>query len=268
MMVAGTVAITGVGIPLTEIGFAGFLSKDAIIESTFAAHSGTGEYAFWLLVIAAAFTAFYSWRLIFMTFYGTPHDRKHYDHAHESPNVMMIPLYVLAAGAVLSGVLWYGDFFGHGEEAFWAGSIFAGAENHVIHAAHEVPAWVKVSPFVAMILGFGLAWSMYIYAPDSPRRLAEAQPALYQFLLNKWYFDEIYDFIFVRPAKAIGRFLWKRGDGATIDGIINGIAMGIVPRLTRLAGRAQSGYVFHYAFAMLLGVSALITWFAVTGGTQ
>jgi NADH-quinone oxidoreductase subunit L len=268
MMMAGTVAITGVGIPLTHIGFAGFLSKDAIIESTFAAHSATGEYAFWLLVVAAAMTSFYSWRLIFMTFYGQPKDQKHYDHAHESPNVMMIPLYVLAAGAVLAGMIWYGDFFGHHEEAFWAEAIFKGEGNHVLHDAHEVPAWVKVSPFVAMLIGFGISWMMYIRAPETPRRLAEQHPGLYQFLLNKWYFDELYELIFVRPAKWLGTFFWRKGDGSTIDGTINSVAMGIVPWLTGLAARAQSGYVFHYAFAMLLGVSALITWFSITGGAH
>jgi NADH-quinone oxidoreductase subunit L len=274
MMLAGTLAITGVGIPLitvldTPLGFAGFLSKDVIIESTYAASSSAGKFAFTLLVAAAAMTSFYSWRLIFMTFYGSTRADEHtYDHAHESPNVMMIPLYVLAAGAVLAGMNWYPEFVGHNEAEWWGASIFNGAENHVLKASHGVPILVKLSPFVAMVLGFGIAYQMYIRKPHLPALLAAQQPALYQFLLNKWYFDEIYEFLFVRPAKWIGHTLWKRGDGSVIDGFLNGVAMGLVPLLTRFAGRMQSGYLFHYAFVMLIGVSLLITWFAVTGGSR
>ncbi len=265
MMMAGTLAITGVGIPLTYIGFAGFLSKDAIIESVFA---GQGvSYAFVLLLAAACMTSFYSWRLIFLTFFGeTRADHHTYDHAHESPMVMMIPLYLLAFGAVVAGMVFYGDFFGHHENEFWAASIFSGPGNTVVHDAHEVPAWVKVSPFVAMLIGFGIAYLMYIAKPGSAEALARNQRPLYLFLLNKWYVDEIYDWLFVRPAKWAGRFLWKRGDGSVIDGALNGLAMGVVPWLTSLAGRAQSGFMFHYAFAMILGLAALITWYAVVGG--
>ena len=267
MMLAGTLAITGVGIPLTGIGFAGFLSKDIIIESTFAGHNSMHMYAFGMLVIAACMTSFYSWRLIFMTFHGpTRADPHTYEHAHESPNPMMIPLYVLAAGSVLAGMIWYGDFVGHHENEWWLGAIFSGAENHTLHDAHNVPSWVKVSPFLAMLIGLALAWYMYIASPETPRKIAERNQPLYQFLLNKWYFDEVYDFLFVRPAMWIGRTLWRRGDGSTIDGFLNGVAMGIVPWLTRFAGRIQSGYLFHYAFVMLIGVSLLITWFAVGGG--
>ena len=277
MMMIGTLAITGVGIPFSydlvgvPIGLAGFLSKDAIIESTFAAHSSVGEYAFWMLVVAAMMTAFYSWRLIFLTFFGkTRADAHTYDHAHESPMVMLVPLYILAGGAVLAGVLFYGGFFGHHQSEFWGESLLnlmrPGADELVIDAAHHVPAWVKVSPFVAMVLGLGLAILFYVLKPDFPNRLARSFDALYAFLLNKWYFDELYEVLFVRPAKWIGRQLWRRGDGKTIDGAINGLAMGVVPWLTRLAGRAQSGYMFHYAFAMLIGISLLITWFSVTGG--
>src|SRR5690606_5597374 len=146
------------------------------------------------------------------------------------------------------------------------GAIFLHPDNHVIHAAHEAPKWVKVSPFVAMVIGFAMAWLFYIRRPDLPGKLAAQQRPLYLFLLNKWYFDELYDWIFVRPAKAIGRFLWKKGDGSVIDGTINGVAMGIVPFFTRLAGRAQSGYLFHYAFAMVLGIVILVTWMVVSGG--
>ncbi len=343
-MMIGTLAITGVGIPLTHIGFAGFLSKDAVIETAYVGSS----YAFWLLVVAACMTSFYSWRLMFMTFYGTPRGDHHtHDHAHESPRTMLIPLGVLALGAAFSGMIWYNVFFGevdklrswfgmpaeahqaeggHGEAAGHAtpeaeasategvpadteghaattategeaatddtaghgaattvteaeaapqtqavptpvqGAILFGPENHVIHDAHEVPAWVKVSPFIAMILGLALAFQFYIRRPDLPGKLAANQRPLYLFLLNKWYFDELYDFLFVRSAKWLGGFLWRKGDGAVIDGSINGVAMGIVPFFTRLAGRAQTGYIFTYAFAMVLGIAVLITWMTLSGG--
>ncbi len=325
-MLIGTLAITGVGIPLTTIGFAGFLSKDAIIES---AYAGGTPFAFWALVVAAAFTSFYSWRLMFLTFWGKPRGDHHtHDHAHESPSVMTVPLGVLAIGAIFAGMVWYGPFFGdhdkfnsffgipahaeaavaghgeataasdhattteaaattdhaatteaapatdHGTEAIAEhhdaplGAIYMAADNHVIDDAHHAPKWVKVSPFVAMVLGFLLAFQMYIRRPDWPAKLAANQRPLYLFLLNKWYFDEIYDFVFVRPAKALGRLLWKKGDGKVIDGTINGIAMGLVPYLTRLAGRAQSGYVFTYAFAMVIGIALLLTWVTISGGAH
>jgi len=321
-MLIGTLAITGVGIPLTHFGFAGFLSKDAVIESAWAGTAG--GYAFWMLVIAALFTSFYSWRLMFLTFWGEPRGDKHtHDHAHESPTVMLVPLGVLAIGAIFAGMVWYEDFFGdhHAVEVFFGiaeadaehaslegfslitaahaaggeettshgeddhgeaakagdhaaekvpgqGAIFMAADNHVLDNAHHAPKWVKVSPFFAMLIGFLVAFQMYIRRPDLPAKLAENQRPLYLFLLNKWYFDEIYDFIFVRPATALGRFLWKRGDGAVIDGGINGLAMGIIPFLTRLAGRAQSGYVFHYAFAMVLGIAIILTWVTISGGAN
>ncbi|UWQ22845.1 NADH-quinone oxidoreductase subunit L [Jannaschia sp. W003] len=314
-MMIGTLAITGVGIPLTHIGFAGFLSKDAVIESAFA---GTqGGIVFWLLVVAAALTSFYSWRLMFLTFFGKPRgDRHTHEHAHESPLVMTAPLGVLAVGSVLAGMVWYGPFFGsqssvdawfgisthaavehgaplvedgHGDDEAEAaivatdegtavaavaddhaadrplqepgeGAIFIGPENHVIHEAHEVPKWVKVSPFVAMLLGLGTAWLFYLRSTALPGAWARTVPPLYRFLLNKWYFDEIYQYVFVNPAKFLGRFLWKRGDGDVIDGTINGLAMGAVPTATKWLNRAQSGYIFTYAFTMVLGLVALITW--------
>jgi NADH-quinone oxidoreductase subunit L len=148
------------------------------------------------------------------------------------------------------------------------GAIYIGADNTVLDDAHAVPAWVKVSPFVAMLGGLLMAIWFYLINPSLPGRLAANQRPLYQFLLNKWYFDEIYDFIFVQPAKAIGRFFWKKGDGTVIDGAINGLAMGIIPFFTRLAGRAQSGYIFGYAFAMVLGIAVLITWMTLTGGAN
>ena len=315
-MMMGTLAITGVGIPLTTIGFAGFVSKDAVIESAFA---GTqGGFAFWALVIAALFTSFYSWRLMFMTFYGTPRgDRHTHEHAHESPMVMLAPLGVLALGAVFAGMVWYGPYFGktnqvagffgvpyaaaegYGDKAAKAegeaktespdaaketgkakkpkyvfagkpgeGAIHVAKGNDVLNEAHEVPEWVRLSPFVAMLLGFVMALWFYVWDTSAPRRLAENQRPLYLFLLNKWYFDEIYDFLFVRPGRALGSLLWKRGDGSVIDGSINGVAMGIIPFFTRLAGKAQSGYIFTYAFAMVIGIAVLVTWITIFGGAN
>jgi len=148
------------------------------------------------------------------------------------------------------------------------GALYIAPDNRVLDEAHEVPAWVKVAPFLAMLIGLGMSFLFYIVKPDLPRRLAENQRPLYLFLLNKWYFDEIYNFLFVQPARWLGGFLWKRGDGGTIDGTINGVAMGIIPFFTRLAGRAQSGYLFHYAFAMVVGIAVLLTWMSITGGAE
>ncbi|WP_111732727.1 NADH-quinone oxidoreductase subunit L [Roseovarius amoyensis] len=301
MMMIGTLAITGVGIPLTQIGFAGFLSKDAIIESAWAGTAG--GFAFWSLVVAALFTSFYSWRLMFLTFWGTPRGDQHaHDHAHESPKVMLVPLVVLAAGAVLSGMVWYGSFFGdhakvnqffgiptHAEaaaegtheEAATAetddhghaagppqGAIFMAPDNHVMDEAHHAPTWVKVSPFVAMLLGLGVAIWFYILQPGLPARVAQSQRPLYLFLLNKWYIDELYDAVLINPTKRLARLLWRGGDLGIIDGFLNGVAMGIVPFFTRLAGRAQSGYIFTYAFAMVIGIVVLITWMVFAGGAE
>ncbi|WBU57040.1 NADH-quinone oxidoreductase subunit L [Paracoccus sediminicola] len=336
-MLIGTLAITGVGIPLTHLGFAGFLSKDAVIESAFVGN----QFAFWALVIAAGFTSFYSWRLMFMTFWGKPRGDHHtHDHAHESPAVMTVPLGVLAVGAIFSGIVWYGDFFGdrvnqffhiasteateaeaeavdsaapaesaetasetavaetteadpaepaveadpaaaEGEEAAAegdhaeglntdvpppvGGAIYMHPDNHVMHDAHYVPSWVKVSPFIAMLIGLFTAWMMYIRHPEAPARLAATQRPLYEFLLNKWYFDELYDRAFVRPARWLGRSLWQGGDGRVIDGAINGVAMGLIPRLTRFSGRVQSGYLFHYALAMVVGILGLLIWVMMRG---
>ncbi|MDF1607506.1 NADH-quinone oxidoreductase subunit L [Hoeflea sp. YIM 152468] len=261
MMIIGTIALTGVGIPGTLIGTAGFFSKDIIIESVYAAHSSPSGIAFGLLVIAAMFTSFYSWRLIFMTFHGKPRasaDVMH--HAHESPMVMLVPLFILAVGALFSGVVFKEFFFGHGYAEFWKGALFTSTGNTILDDFHHVPLWVKWSPFVAMLLGLITAWFFYIRSPETPKRLAEDHQLLYRFLLNKWYFDEVYDFIFVRPAKWLGTFLWKQGDGRVIDGFGPD---GIAARVQDVTGRVvrmQTGYLYHYAFVMLIGIAALVTW--------
>jgi NADH-quinone oxidoreductase subunit L len=292
-MTIGTLALTG--FPL----FAGYFSKDAIIESAYAAQKGfASEYAFVLLVAAALMTSFYSWRLYFMTFEGKPrwgadahaghgHDdhahaaHGHDDHAyahddhhgdshdhkpHESPLVMLIPLGVLSLGAVAAGFAFKEAFVGHDYEHFWKAALFTGKDNHILHAMHEVPGWVVASPFIAMVLGFLLSFYMYILRPDVPVKLARANPVLYQFLLNKWYFDEIYDFLFVKPAMWLGKFLWKKGDGVVIDGIgPDGISARVVDVTNRVV-RLQTGYVYHYAFAMLIGVAGLVTWYLLARG--
>ncbi|MCY3877714.1 MAG: NADH-quinone oxidoreductase subunit L [Rhodobacteraceae bacterium] len=267
MMLIGTLAITGVGVPLTQFGFAGFLSKDAIVESSFAAGGGAGNFSFWMLVISALMTSFYSWRLMFLTFFGSARGDAHtHAHAHESPWTMLLPILLLAVGSVAAGVIWYPVFFGHYVQDWFGPSVFTAADNHVLEAAHYVPAWVKASPFIAMSLGLALAWLFYIRRTELPARLAAAHRPLYLFLLNKWYFDEIYEFVFVRPAKWIGRFLWQRGDLGVIDGVLHAVALGAVPFLTRLAGRIQSGFLFHYAFVMVAGAALLVAAAAILGG--
>jgi NADH-quinone oxidoreductase subunit L len=262
-MLIGTLALTGVGIPHLT-GFAGFYSKDAIIEAAYAA--GTpNNYAFWALVIAALMTSFYSWRLVFLTFYGkTRADHHTFDHAHESPPTMMIPLAVLSIGATLAGIVFTSYFIGSNEKDFWGAAIFTGEHNHILHDMHDVPEWVSYSSFVAMLLGFAIAWVYYIGAPWLPAATARALKPLYLFLLNKWYFDELYNFIFVRPAFALGRLLWKGGDGAIIDGTIDGTAETVV-RVTDRVVKLQTGYMYHYAFAMLIGVAAILTWLTYNG---
>lgn len=264
MMIIGTLALTGVGIPGTEIGAAGFFSKDAIIESAFASHNIAAQYAYWMLVIAALFTSFYSWRLIFMTFHGKTRataDVMH--HVHESSPVMLVPLFVLAIGALFAGVLFEPHFFGELYNSFWRGALFTSNENHIVHEFHHVPLWVKWSAFTVMAIGFVLAYIFYLVSTTIPKKLAEAMPSVYKFLLNKWYFDELYNILFVRPVFAIGRFLWKIIDGKIIDGIgPNGIASRVVD-ITNKVVRLQTGYLYHYAFAMLIGVAALVTWMMI-----
>ncbi|RMF01670.1 MAG: NADH-quinone oxidoreductase subunit L, partial [Alphaproteobacteria bacterium] len=256
VMLVGTLAITGTPF------LSGYYSKDMIIESAFAAHSGVGEYAFVLGVAAALMTAFYSWRLIFMTFHGaTRADEHSFAHAHESPPVMLIPLLILAAGAAFAGYAFYEYFVGHEYDRFWNGSLFLLGDN-VMEAAHHAPAWVKLAPLVMGVSGFALAFYAYMVSRDWPQRMAEAFSGLYKFLLNKWYFDELYDFLFVRPAFALGRLFWKQGDGRIIDGLGPDGVSAAVARAAVRARALQSGYVYHYAFAMMIGVVLLAGFFA------
>jgi len=269
MMWIGSLSLAGVGVPFV-VGFAGFYSKDIILEAAFGAHSGVGQYAFWLGVVAAFMTAFYSWRLLFMTFYGKPRADKHtMEHVHESPQVMLIPLYILAVGAVVAGFVGYESFVGHHMNEFWRESILVLPQHNSIEAAHHVPVWVKVLPVVVGLVGIGVAYGLYIRNPNIPGELAARWQRLYRFLLNKWYFDELYDAIFTRPSFKIGWGFWKRGDEATIDGLGADNLADKTLRLARRTAALQTGYVYHYAFAMLIGVVVLVTWFLlVRSGAQ
>ena len=302
-MMAGTLAITGVGIYWLHAGFAGFHSKDAILEVAFASGSETGMLAFWAGVIAALLTSFYSWRLIFLTFFGKPRwiESEHIQHAvhhghdepdehnppiqedagddalhhvpdphhetgtggyhpHESPVTMLIPLGVLTLGAIFAGWVFSHTFLDSSE--FWGNSIFYNAE--LMHEMHEVPLLVKLAATIVMLLGLATAWYAYIRRTDFPGKFVESFSALHKFVFNKWYFDELYNLIFVRPAFWLGRKFWKIGDVGIIDRFGPNGAAWVVERGSAYAQRIQSGYVYSYALVMLLGVLAAITW-AIAG---
>jgi NADH-quinone oxidoreductase subunit L len=260
VMVIGTLALTG--FPLT----AGYFSKDAIIESAYASHNPFAFYGFLMTIIAAALTSFYSWRLIFKTFHGEPHDQEHYEAAHEAPVWMLVPIGILAAGSILAGFPFKELFAGHAVEEFFRESLKM--NPHIIEEMHHISPWIAFLPTVMMVGGFLVSWLFYIRRPYLPVELAAQQPLLYQFLLNKWYFDELYDLIFVRPAKWIGYQLWKKGDGFVIDGFgPDGVSARVLD-VTRNVVKIQTGYLYHYAFAMLIGVAGLITWFMFGLGGQ
>ncbi|MEA3261992.1 MAG: NADH-quinone oxidoreductase subunit L [Pseudomonadota bacterium] len=287
-MMAGTLAITGVGVYWLHAGFAGFHSKDAILEAAFASGKEAGQFAFWVGVTAALMTSFYSWRLIFLTFFGKPrwagsehiqhavhddhhghddhaHGHAHHDdgtagyHPHESPLSMLIPLGVLTLGAVFAGWVFSHAFLESAE--FWNGSLFY--NEHLMHAMHEVPLWVKLSATVVMLLGLSGAWYAYIRNPEFPAKVVSQIDVLYRFVYNKWYFDELYNFLFVRPAFWLGDKFWKLGDIGFIDRFGPNGAAWTVQQGTRFAQKVQSGYLYSYALVMLLGLTAAITWMMV-----
>ena len=301
-MMMGTLAITGVGIYWLHAGFAGFHSKDAILEAAYAA-GGKAQLAFWVGVFAALLTSFYSWRLMFLTFWGRPrwagsehiqhavHDAHGHDahhdapseedgghdphahaasthdlgdgtagyHPHESPWSMRLPLIILSIGAVFAGFVFNHWFIEaeHGTE-FWKGSL--AFNEGLMHAMHEVPLWVKLSATVVMLTGLLIAWLTYIRAPEFPAKFVAQFDVLYRFLLNKWYFDELYNAVFVRPAFWFGRLFWKKGDEGTIDRFGPNGSAALVQFGSGLAGRMQTGYLYTYAFVMLLGLTAVVTW--------
>lgn len=292
-MMAGTLAITGVGID-DVFGFAGFYSKDAILEAAYARGTEVGHFAFALGIFAALLTSFYSWRLVYLTFFGKPrweqsehiqhavhdahghddhhghdhaHDNHHHHgqsdgtagyHPHESPLNMLTPLVVLTMGAIFAGFVFVGYFISEGTGEFWKGALVF--DESLIHAAHHVPEWVKLAPAGVMLTGLLIATYAYLINPGFPAAFVEQFGFLYRFLLNKWYFDELYDFLFVRPAMALGRVFWKVGDVGIIDRFgPNGVAW-VVARASRGAARLQSGYLYSYALVMLVGLVGAISW--------
>jgi NADH-quinone oxidoreductase subunit L len=311
-MTAGTLAITGVG--LEDIfGFAGFYSKDSIIEAAYARGTTAGGIAYFVGIFAALLTSFYSWRLVFLTFFGKPrwagsehiqhvvhdaHGHGHDDHAHghdahhahhdapdegaghephahdpgpedvkqgtggyhphESPLVMLIPLIVLSVGAVFAGFVFASPFIGAGAESFWHGSLFF--NEHLMHASHQIPELAKLMPSIVMLAGLAIAYYCYMVNRSAPAKFAATFRGLYAFLLNKWYFDQLYDLIFVRPAFALGRFLWKKGDEGTVDRFGPDGAAWVVQASSTISRKLQSGYVYTYALVMLLGLAAAATW--------
>jgi NADH-quinone oxidoreductase subunit L len=255
VMIIGTLALTG--FPLT----AGYFSKDAIIEASFVSHNPMALYGYICTVGAALLTSFYSWRLIFKTFHGEPHDRRHWREAHESPMVMLIPLGFLAFGSIVAGLPFRQIFAGHGVAQFFGSALFFAKGNSILEEMHHIPVEIAVLPTLMMAVGFLIAWYFYIRRPDLPVELARQHDVLYRFLLNKWYFDEIYDAIFVRPTKRLGYLLWKGGDGWLIDGFgPDGVSARVLD-VTRNVVRLQTGYLYHYAFVMLIGAALFITWF-------
>ena len=278
LMIIGTLALTGVGIPGIEffgrpVGFAGFVSKDAVIEMAYAAGTGVGRYAFWMGIAAALMTAFYSWRLIFMTFHDKSRASKEViSHVHESPAVMTVPLIVLAIGSVLAGVVFYSSFLGHDLQAFWGESFPAHGLTHQVmteaHHVKETVSFVVWAPFVVMLMGLGIAYYYYIRRPELPPKMGQSQNFIYRLVKNKWYFDELYNAVFIKNAFRIGKFFWKKGDGATIDGLGPDGVSALVLRITRGVVRLQTGYLYHYAFAMLIGVAFLITYYMFFGGAH
>ncbi|MEK9726277.1 MAG: NADH-quinone oxidoreductase subunit L, partial [Rhodospirillaceae bacterium] len=256
LMWIGSLALAGVPF------FAGYYSKDIILEAAYASHTGIGAYAFWLGITAAFLTAFYSWRLLFMTFHGAPRaDEKTMAHVHESPKVMILPLLVLAVGACFAGYLAYEYFVGHKAAEFWGDAILILDHHKALENAHHVPTWVKLAPLVVGVVGIGLAYVLYIMRTDLPAKIAATFQPVYRFLLNKWYFDELYDAVFVKPSFVLGRSFWKVVDGWVIDGLgPDGISNAVRLAARRVAA-LQSGYLYHYAFAMLIGVVVIITWY-------
>jgi len=256
LMWIGNLALAGVW------PFAGFYSKDTILEAAWAAHSGVGYYAFFMGLFAAFITAFYSWRLLIMTFHGESRaDHEVLHHVHESPKVMLAPLFFLAGGAILAGVLGAHFFVGEGREAFWGESIKILPEHDTVGGAEHVPAIISLLPLLAGLGGIALAYVSYMFKPTIPDAFVDRIRPLYNIVYNKYYFDELYDFLFVRTARILGFELWKKGDGIVIDGFgPNGVAARTVD-IAVLSSRLQTGYLYHYAFAILIGTVALVSWF-------
>ena len=258
MMWIGSLALAG--FPF----FAGYYSKDMILEAAWGAHSSFGAFAWYLGITAAFLTAFYSWRLLMLTFHGRPRaSAEVMAHVHESPLTMTIPLFILAVGAALSGWLFYDLFVGEGWQNFWGDSIFIHPSHHAMEAAHHVSSTIKLMPLVVSVGGVAVAIFIYAAAPWLAPLISTVTKPIYVLFYRKWFFDEIYDWMFVHPAVKLGRFFWHRGDQAVIDAFGPDGVSKLVNRFAMACGRVQSGYVFHYAFAMLIGVIVLLGWYVV-----
>ena len=261
LMWIGSLALAG--IPF----FSGYYSKDLILEAAWAASTNSGYIAFWLGALAAFLTAFYSWRVIIMTFHGVSNaDKDVLSHVHESPLVMLIPLFVLAFGAILSGWFFYENFVGHHWHDFWGHSIFIADTNKAMKLAHYVPKWVKYLPVLLAVLGIVCAYVFYLLIPSLPKKVSSTFKPIHKLFYNKWYFDEIYDYLFVKSFIKIGNIFWKKGDENTIDRYgPNGISK-LVKNISSKSIIIQSGYIYHYAFAMLIGLVVLLTWLLMDYG--
>jgi NADH-quinone oxidoreductase subunit L len=261
LMWIGSLSLAGVGIP-GVIGFAGFYSKDLVLEAAFADHTWFGSLAFWLGVIAALLTAAYTFRVIFMTFHGKPRaDEKVMAHVHESPWIMLAPLLLLAFGAVFAGIIGYSAFVGDAREAFWGQSLFVLPANDTVEAAHHVPFFFKALPVLVGLVGIAIAYYAYMVRTDLPGRLIDRFRAIHAFLSGKWYFDELYDAAIVKPAYRLGRGLWQIGDLGIIDRFGPDGFAATARRVAQRASGFQTGYVYHYAFVMLIGLVAFVTWY-------
>jgi NADH-quinone oxidoreductase subunit L len=252
MMWIGNLSLAGIP-PL-----AGSYSKDAIVSAAWLAGTPIGAYAFVCTIVAAFLTAFYSWRLLFMTFHGPSRASQHtLDHVHESPPVMLAPLIVLAAGAIFAGMLLNDWFIGSGQVQFWNRAIFNAPDNDVVEQLEHAPEWVELAPLVVGLAGIALAFAMYIVRPALPKQFAKQFRPIYYFLLNKWYFDMVYDRIFVKPVLWLAGASWKIGDATIIDGVPN-LLTAMTAGGSREAVKIQTGSLAAYAFVMLIGVVALV----------
>jgi len=255
LMIIGTLALTG--FPLLS----GFYSKDAIIEFAYLSGKTTGFYAAGVGVFTAFLTSIYSWRLIFKTFHGEYNNKEiKIEDTHESPLVMIIPLVLLAIGAIFAGFIFKELFVGEsGINDFWRESIFF---LQPLSSDHP-PLWFLILTPVLVTMSIPLAYYLFVKNKNLPNQIANVNKPLYQFLLNKWYFDEIYDVIFVKPCKKSGLFLWKFFDIKLIDGFGPDGISEIIKKFSIKANKFQSGYIYQYAFIMLLGFSALLTFLIV-----
>jgi NADH-quinone oxidoreductase subunit L len=256
LMWIGSLALAGV------FPFAGYYSKDIILESAYAS-GGMGHFAYWVGIAAAFLTALYSWRLIILAFHGKPRaSAEVMSHVHESPAVMLIPLFVLSAGAIFSGIVG-ANVLGMVEVSgdFWNGAIAVILGENPLEAAHHIPSIYKLMPSIVGAAGIALAYILYLYMPSIPGKIASAFSPIYKFLLNKWYFDELYEFLFVKPSKALGQLLWKTGDVKLVDGLGPNGAAWLSQKLASGVSRLQTGLVYNYALVMLLGLFFIVSWF-------